>query len=351
MILPLFLLSAALAGAQTLEPSAPAAASAPVGAASVSLLKARFVEALDDATKAKVLQQISVTRPASAQDVSALFDLFSRNSDPGVRRKVMDSLALIDPSSPQLEPMFVTYLRQPEPETQLFGINGAFHLRSREALPLVRKIAERKFEAPDAAAISQLSARNAWWTQFEALSALAQWEGEKVLPLLRRKADESPAVARLLGRFFWAQTFKDLKAWAESPDDNVRQKAVEAAGAQIEPAEARATRDGMLDIVRDPKADEEVRHRLALKIGASSTDAEVENLVAEHDKTKDEKLKLLLVAAAAYSRSPKAVPLLVRYARDSSDEIIRKGARAELVDLVGEDKAKTLLDGQKDVKK
>src|SRR5471032_1142093 len=112
--------------------------------------------------------------------------MFSRYSDPELRKKVMDSLALIDPSSPQLEPLFISYLNQPEPETQLFGINGAFHLRSRDALPLVRKIAERKFESADAASISLLSRRNAWWTQFEALSALSQWEKERTLPLLRK---------------------------------------------------------------------------------------------------------------------------------------------------------------------
>jgi len=218
---------------------------------------------------------------------------------------------------------------------------------------MIRKIAGRKFEAPDASAITLLSARNAWWTQYEALSVLSQWEGERdrVLPLLRQKADESPAVGRLLGQFFWAQTFKDLKGWAESSDDNVREKAVQVAGAKIQPDEARATREGMLDIVRDQKADEEVRHRLALKVGACSTDAQVEALIAEHDQTKDDKLKLLLVAAAAYSRSPKAVPLLVRYAKDSSDETMRKGARAELVDLVGEEQAETLLGERKDVKK
>jgi len=119
MMIPLLLLAASLSGAQPLDLTAQSGSSAatPIGAASVSILKARFIEALDDATKGRMLQQISVTRPVSARDVSALFDLFSRNSDPVVRRKVMDSLALIDPSSPQLEPMFLTYLRQPEPET------------------------------------------------------------------------------------------------------------------------------------------------------------------------------------------------------------------------------------------
>jgi hypothetical protein len=346
MILPLLLLAASLAGAQS---------SGPVGSASVSLLKERFVEAVDEPTRIKLLNQIAVTRPVSAQDVSALFDMFSRFSDPGLRKRVMDSLAMIDPSSPQLEPMFLSYLRQPEPETQLFGINGAFRLRSREGLPLVRKIAERKFEAADASAITLLSQRNAWWTQYEALSALAQWEGDKVLPLLREKSNESAAVGRLLGRFFWRQTFPDLKAWSESSDANVREKAVQVAGATIEPSEARATREGMLDIVRDPKADEEVRHRLALKVGLCSTDSEVEALVAEHDKTKDPTMRLLLMGAvgyaAGYSHSLKAVPLLVRYARDSDDAIMRKGARAELVDLVGEEQAKALLGEEKDLKK
>ena len=359
MIIPLALIAASLAVGQTTpsgetfapEPRAGAQSAAPIGGASVSLLKERFVEAVDEPARVQLLDRISTTRPVSAQDVSALFDMFSRYSDPTLRKKVMDSLALIDPSSPQLEPLFISYLNQPEPETQLFGIYGAFYVRSRQGLPLVRKIAERKFQAADASSISLLSSRNAWWAQFDALSVLAQWQGEKILPLLRGKANESAAVARLLGQFFWRQTFPDLKAWSESADANVREKAVQAAGAQIEMAEARATREGMLDIVRDPKADEEVRHRLALKVGACSTDAEVEALIAEHDQTKDDKMHLLLMSAIGMSRNAKAVPLLARYARDSTDEIIRKGARAELVELVGEEQAKALIGDQKDIKK
>jgi hypothetical protein len=304
MIIPFLVLAATLAGAQTPAPAVASSSGAAASAApyspednvSVSILKERFIEALDEPTRTKLLMRIAVTPPVSAEDVSALFDLFSRFADPELRKEVMASLALIDPSSPQLDPMFISYLSQPEPETQLFGINGAFRLRSRDGLPLVRKIAERKFKAADAASISLLSERNEWWTQYEALSALSQWEGEKVLPLLRKKAKESSAIGQLLGRFFWVQTFPDLKSWAESRNDNVREKAVEVAGAEIQPSEARATRAGMLKIIRDPKADEEVRHRLALKVGASSTDSEVAALVAEHDQAKDPQLRLLLVA-------------------------------------------------------
>jgi hypothetical protein len=342
MIIVSALLAATLASAQT---------SAPGRDGAVAALKEHFIEATDEPSRVKLIDEIAQTRPVSAQDVSALFDLFSRFADPGLRKKVMSSLALIDSSSPQLEPLFLSYLHQPEPETQLFGINGAFRVRSRQALPLVREIAGRKFEAADASAIALLSQRNAWWTQYEALSALSQWEPEKTLPLLRKKADESPAVARLLGRFYWRQILPDIKAWSRSSDQSLRDKALEAAGAQIEPAEARATRDAMLAIMRDPKTDEEVRHRLALKIGASSNDDEVVALISEHDKTADPKLKLLLAAVVAYSHSKKAIPLLVQYARDPKDEIMQKGARLELVDLVGEGQTKALLDDKKDVKK
>jgi hypothetical protein len=88
-----------------------------------------------------------------------------------------------------------------------------------------------------------------------------------------------------------------------------------------------------------------------MKVGACSNDAEVAALIAEHDAAKDAKMRLLLMAAISYSRSPKAVPLLVRYARDSTDDILRRGARLELVDLVGEEQAKALLGEKKDFKK
>jgi hypothetical protein len=322
-----------------------------LGAPSVSLLKERFLGATDEPERAKLLDQISRTTPVSAQDVSALFDLFSRYPDPSLRRGVMDSLAHLQPEHPQLEPLFVTYLQQSEAESQLFGINGAFRLRSRQALPMVRKIAARKFKAPSAASINALSERNEWWTQYEALSALAQWENDKSLVLLRDKAKETPAVARLLGQFYWRQTFPDLKKWAASPAPADHDRAVEAAGAPIEPADARATRAEMLAYIRDPKADDEVRHRLTLKVGASSTDAEVEELAREHDKAADDKMRLVWAAAVFAAHSPKSVPLLVRYARQSPDDMTRAGARAELADLLGEEQAKALAGDEKVIKK
>jgi len=56
-------------------------------------------------------------------------------------------------------------------------------------------------------------------------------------------------------------------------------------------------------------------------------------------------------AAVFAAHSPKSVPLLTRYARQSPDEMTRAGARAELVDLLGEERAKALVGPEKDVLK
>ena len=223
----------------------------PIAAASVSVLKDRFTEVTDSAERTKILDQIAKTAPVSGQDVVNLFDLFSRFTDKYTRDSVMASLALIAPGSPQLEPLFMTYLRQPEPEAQLFGINGAFRLRAHAALPLIRAIAERKFGASSVTETTMMSERNAWWTQYEALSVLAQWEPEKSLSLLERKGRESAKVGTLLGRYFWRQTLPKLRAWSDSGEPIATERAMLAVAAPIDLADARATRVQMLALLRD----------------------------------------------------------------------------------------------------
>lgn len=332
-------LAALLAVAAAAEP-------APLAAPSVSVLKDRFIEAVKAEEKGELLAKLSKTPPTSGQDVAGLFDLFSRFPDVPIRRAVMESLALIPRDSPQLEPLFLAYLKQPEHEAQLFGVNGAFRLRSRPALKLVRAIGERKFTSAAVSEATMMSERNAWWTQYEALSALAQWEGEKALPLLLRRSEESPAVGRLLGRFYWKKTLPNLKAWSQSEDPLTRERAAQAAGASIEPSDARATRDDMIKLLRDSALDADIRQKLALKVGLSSTDEEIAGLVAEHDAAKSDPERLYWAAAVFVSRSPKATDLLLRYARDSSDEVMRRGAAAQLTDMLGEAEAARLIKGE-----
>lgn len=328
------------------SPRALAAEAAPA-AASVTVLKDRFIEAGGAAERTKILDQIARTAPVSGQDVAHLFDLFSRFTDAYTRDAVMASLARIAPGSPQLEPLFMTYLRQPEPEAQLFGVNGAFRLRARAALPAIRAIAERKFAASSVTENNMMTERNAWWTQYEALSALAQWEPEKSYALLERKGLESPKVGALLGRYYWKKTLPKLRAWTESGDLIASERAALAVAAPIDLADARATREQMFKLLRDPKVDSEIRHHMALKIGVSSTDDEAAALVAEHDAVKDETERLYWATAAFSSRSPKVIPLLVRYAVRTADQTMRKGATDQLIDMVGEAEAKALLESEK----
>ena len=328
--------------------SAPARASeAPPAGASVTVLKDRFIEATGAADKTKVLDQIAKTAPVSGQDVAQLFDLFSRFTDTYTRDSVMASLARLTPGNPQLEPIFMNYLRQPEPEAQLFGVNGAFRLRSRVALPLIRAIAGRKFGASAVTENNVMTERNSWWTQYEALSALAQWEPEKSYSLLESKGQESAKVGALLGRYYWKQTLPKLRAWSGSGDLIASERAALAVAAPIDLADARATRAQMLALLRDPKVDAEIRRHMALKIGVSSTDEEAAAIVAEHDTVQDAAERLFWVTAAFSTRSPKVIPLLVRYAGQTADEAMRTGASAQLIDMVGEAEARRLIDTEK----
>ncbi|MBI2386042.1 MAG: hypothetical protein HYV14_08510 [Elusimicrobia bacterium] len=322
-----------------------AAEPAPAPASSVTVLKDRFIEAGSSEERTRLLDQIAKTAPVTGQDVAHLFDLFSRFTDAYTRDSVMASLARIAPGSPQLEPLFMTYLRQPEPEAQLFGVNGAFRLRARAALPIIRSIAGRKFAASSVTENNMMTERNAWWTQYEALSALAQWEPEKSYSLLESKGLESAKVGTLLGRYYWKKTLPKLRSWSESGDLIASERAALAVSAPIDLADARATRDQMFKLLRDPKVDPEIRRHMALKIGVSSTDDEAAALVAEHDTVKDPGERLYWVTAAFSTRSPKVIPLLVRYAQ-TGDEVMRKGATAQLVDMVGEAEARKLIDAK-----
>ncbi|MDE2491252.1 MAG: hypothetical protein KGM24_10420 [Elusimicrobia bacterium] len=356
MIAPLLLLAslaAAQSGAPVAEPPPSvdqAAEAGPVGAPTVAVLKERFLAATNDDERAQILEEIARTRPVSGQDVSALFDLFSRYPNPELRKEMLASLALVPRDSPQLEPLFITYLKQPEPESQLFGIDGAYYVRSAAALPLIRKIAKKRLSA-DVSALNVLADRNEWWAQYEALRTLARWRGDEAYKLILKKSEESALVARLLGRYYWRKAFPKIQEWARSDRPTVRQRALEAAGAEISVDDARATRAKMIAMVQDDALDYELRHRLALKAGACSTDAEVPALIVLHDKAPDDRTRLLWAGAVFASRQPAAVPLLVRYATSSTDSIDRKGARSQLVEMLGEKKTDELLEASKSVKK
>lgn len=337
MIITLFL---ALAG--------PLSASEPLPT-TVGRLKELYVSAIARSDKNRVLEALSRTAPSDAGEVQALYDLFMRFPEPRARKAAMDSMALA-PRHPSLEPLAVNALRSPDPESIYFGAHVAAHARTPAALQELKKIASRKLTHARADDASLATERGIWWAQYEALDVLAAWEGEAALPLLRQRASESPVVGAILGRRYWTKILPDLVKWAAGKDVD-RERARQAAHQAIEPADARATRPALLAAVPDAKLDAEFRHQLALKVGASSEDEEAEDLARRHDAAKTEGERLLWASALFASGRPAAVPLLARYAREDPDELRRRGAQAQLVDMVGEEKAKALLEDKKVIQK
>ena len=310
-------------------------------------LKESFVSSIERAQKNRALSALAKTAPRDAAEVQALYDLFMRFPEPAARRAAMDSLALA-PNHPSLEPLAVVALRGPDPESLFFGAHVAAHARTPAALAALKKIAEQKLAHARADDASLATERGLWWAQYEALEVLAQWEGEDAYPLILKRAHESPAVGAILGRRYWTRVLPDLLKWAAGKGAGA-ERARNAARQPIEPADALSTRATMFAAVPDPKLDAEVRHQLALKVGASSDDAQAEELAKRHDAAKTDGERLIWASALFVSRRPAAVPVLVRYAKTDPDEFRRKGALAQLTDMLGAEKAAALVEDKKDV--
>lgn len=310
---------------------------------SVYLLRENFVEAVDPDKKVAVLKRLSRVPPQNARDMQALFDLFIRNPEEAVREAALSSLQLADSRSPQFEPLIVRYLKDEELEGVLFALKACARLRPPSALPVVRQIAEKRFAEPDPQDIAILAERNRWWVQYEALSTLAQWEGEKALPLLLKKADQAPATARLLGLHFWKQVLPLAEGWANG-SARARAKALHALKAPVPITALRQTRPQMLRILRDPKAPRDLRHQVALKLGPSSTPEEIAELLKEHDALQDEGSRVYYLAALFASLDPQVIPLVKKTAFEHHDARTRAGAFAQLEGMIPASEYRPLLE-------
>lgn len=317
---------------------------APPAPPSVVSLRDAFVETLEDRKKSEILATLARTPAVTARDLQALYDLFMRFPDAAVRDSALGSLALVDAHSPHLEPLFVRYLQEPEPESVLFGVKGALRIRAPSALPLIQKIAKRKFAFKSPQDAPLVSEKNAWWAQYEALAALAQWRPAQALPLIKDKTRQAPGVARLLGLYLWKESLNQIAAWARSSDPKNREKAQQALSAQVPMDALRQSRPEMLKRLLDSKEDRDLRHQLALNIGLSSTDDDAAALVKEYDAASDPETRLMLAAALFASRSRRAVPLLTSYAKANPNAQTRAGARLQLRDMLTAEEYRPLLE-------
>lgn len=317
---------------------------------SVTALKMRYVSSVERAQKDAALDALAVTPPRDSGDISSLHDLFARFPDARARKAALDSLEL-SPVHPGLESMAVTLLRASEPESVFFGT----HLARKAGTPVsfgeLRKAAAKPLGLARAEDGTLASERGLWWARYEALEQLALVDGAKALPLLWKRSAESPLVAGIIGRKLWKDAWPRLAVMAGSKKEDERAAAREAARQPIEPADARATRAGMLAVIPDAALDDEFRHQVALKVGASSTDAEAEELDRRRVAAKTDGEKLLWTAALFASNRPAAASALVEFAAESDDEARRNGALEQLVRLVGADKASSLVKAKKEAKK
>jgi hypothetical protein len=313
--------------------------SAPALPLDVAGLQQSYVESVDDSRRAEVLEALAKTAPVSRRDLSDLFDLFMRFE--ATRNAVVKSLNLMDPKSQALESTFVEDLMSDDPDAQFFGLTGIVRLNDRHALPLILKITDRPMPLRDPRYTPYISKRKQWWLEYNALSVVAQWQGEQSLSLLKSRTLESPQVADIMAGYLWKDSLPYFEKWiAKSKTSEI---AEEGLNAPVPRDDLRQTRPDLMKILRDPKANTELRHLIALKIGFSSTEEEIGALLGEYDAAKNPTTKLMLEAALFASRSRQVIPLLTQTVKENVNAATRIGALVELKGLLKKDDYKPIL--------
>ena len=334
------LASAALPAGTLAQPTSAAAVAASSASAAVSgvhRLHDEFLAAVKGEDKARDLLQIEKSSPVSMQDVADLYDLFMRFKNPYVRAGVLQALSRVTRGNPRIGPLFLDYMKIDDPSSVFFGIRGALFADYRPALPAIRKIAMRPFAKPSPDLLSFPGQKDEWWDQYQALIVLTEWEGANAIPILEKKADEAPRVARIMGRYFWKRSLPVFMRWLRWPDSwskTNREKALEGLQSDVPLPVLRETRNLMLKIVRDKGADRTVRIQLAVKVGQCSSAAQIAGLVADYRKEKNEETRNLYATAVFASARPEAVPLLEEFARKAPAPMSRAAALLELAELL-----------------
>jgi hypothetical protein len=141
----------------------------------------------------------------------------------------------------------------------------------------------------------------------------------------------------------WKESLPDIVKWSGGKGA-AKERAHEALTAEVPVSALRQTRARMLAILRDPKADRELRHQFALKTGICSTPEEIDELLAEEASAGNPEIRLSLRAALFASRSPRTVPWLKSLAAHDPDPKMRMGALLQLRLLLSPAELHPLLD-------
>ncbi len=246
----------------------------------------------------------------------------------------MSSLSLLKGPNHDLASVFLSYLSHKDPQILMFAIQGAFQLRSQRALPLIEKIAKSKFKFSSLEQATLLRDKQMWTAQYEALDALALWQGEKAFKLIVDQAEKAPSVARILAVRFWDKTVPLMVDWSKSGSAAKRAMADEAAATDIPISILEKSYDPMLAIVENNKLPNGLRHQLAIKVGICANEDQIKNLIQKYQTLTDENERTMLETALFASRSHQVIPILVHYAKTNPDPLRRMNARFELKELM-----------------
>lgn len=287
-----------------------------------------YIAAVRNDDRTRLLNRLGLVKPRNDRDLRGLLNVYSRE-EVAARAKVEASLSLLGPEDVGLSPFFNGLLADEDPVFQIFGLIGAARLRDPRSLELVRALAEKDFPAPQPSLGLSPADANRWTLQFSALRVYAEWQGEKALPLVLKRSAETPAVAEIAATLFWGKALEDLVAWSESRQPADAARAAKAWAAPVDRGRLTATKPRLWELALDRRRKVETRHRAAIKLGVCADDADIERLLAERGKASG-KDRALLDAGLFASRHPKAIPVLVGYAKEAADPVARAGAMFQL---------------------
>lgn len=303
--------------------------------ATVRQLSTAYMQEYRSEHRMGLLDLLGRTAPASTEDLRWLLNLYERG-DPLARRRAEESLLLISPARQDLAPFLVSLLEEEEdPSFHAFAISGLARLRHAPSLERIRRIASRTFpqREPTLAMAPTDAAR--WTAQFQALQALAYWEGKQALPLLCKKAEEAPRVAAIASAILWEHAAPEILRWSESRLEKDQERARAAWAAPVDLRQTKATLPLLKAAMLDRKKKLETRRQAAVRVGIASSEAEIDELLKLHDAAKDKNERLILSAALFASGNKKAAPLLIEHVKTNPSAPGRAGALFQLRDMLG----------------
>jgi hypothetical protein len=310
----------------------------------------RYIESFRQPEKDALVERLGATKPRDVRDLQALLNLYDRE-DPYPRQQIERSLRLLSPADIALAPFFRALIKDPDPKFQLFGMAGAYNLRDTAVLQDMEELGSKRFEKPRPSLAMNPPDAAAWHTRFECIRLLAAWDSERPsgappehLSLLIKQSRQAPPVARLLAQYYWPLALRDILEWSESKDLLDQERARFAWEADVPRLSLRETSGTLRAVLFDRRKRMETRHRAALRLGLAADGAEVERLLADHAKEKDEKTLLLVKTALFASRDTRVAPVLRDYAKADPVASNRAGALVQLGEMLPRAEFRALLE-------